>query len=209
MLRLEGIEAIVFDLGGVIIELDFQRSFDQFAALSGKSAEEIHHGLLSSGLLLKYEKGEYSDIQFFEVIKQVFEIDASDEELEAAFVALLLHIPKERIDLIRGLAKDYRLFLLSNTNAIHYRAVNKILHRDTGCEDLSHLFETIFLSYEMALAKPGKEIYEEVIRQAQLNPATTLFLDDNAGNLEGASAVGIQTALVSPEHSILRLFHHE
>jgi glucose-1-phosphatase len=209
MLQLEGIEAIVFDLGGVIIELDFQRSFDQFAALSGKSIEEVQYGLISSGLLLTYEKGLCSDLEFFEEVKHTFGIKASYAEIEAAFIALLLHIPVERIDLIRRLAKHYRLFLLSNTNAIHYKAVNKILYRDTSCEDLSHLFETVFLSYEMALAKPGKEIYQEVIRQAKLNPSMTLFLDDNASNLEGASALGIQTALVSPERSILTLFQYE
>jgi glucose-1-phosphatase len=209
MLQLEGLEAIVFDLGGVIIELDFQRSFDQFAALSGKSANEIHHGLLTSGLLLKYEQGIYSDLEFVEQVKHVFQIDASYEEIEMAFVALLLHIPVDRVQLIRRLSKDYRLFLLSNTSAMHYRAVNRILYRDTGCEDLSVLFEKVFLSYEMGLVKPGKEIYQEVLLQAQLNPSTTLFLDDNASNLEGALAVGIQTALVSPEHSIITLFNNE
>jgi len=209
MLKLEGIDAIIFDLGGVIIDLDFQRSFDQFSVLSGKSSAEIKAGLFDTDILLSYEKGQYDDQQFLHAITQTFGLKASPEEIEEAFLALLLHIPIERVHLLRQLSKDYRLFLLSNTSAIHYREVNKILLRDTGCEDLTHLFETVFLSFEMGLLKPGKEIYEAVLQQAQLNPATTLFLDDNASNLKGASSVGIQTALVTPEQSILSLFNYE
>ncbi len=209
MLNLVGIETLIFDLGGVIIDLDFQRSFDRFAALSGKSPEDIKNGLLDSGLLLRYEKGLYNDVQFIEEVKNTFEINASHEAIEEAFIALLVCIPRARVELIRDLSKTYRLVLLSNTSAIHYRAVNRILLRDAGCEGLSDLFESIFLSYEMGLVKPGKEIYEAVLQQAALNPATTLFLDDNATNLEGASSVGIQTTLVSPEQSMLRLFNYE
>ena len=209
MLQLERIDAIIFDLGGVIIDLDFQRTFDQFAVLSGKSAAEIKSGLLESDLLLKYEKGEFTDFQFLNAIQEKFNTRASHEEMEEAFIALLLHIPIERVHLLRQLSKQYRLFLLSNTSAMHYKEVNNILHRNTGCEDLTHLFETVFLSFEMGLLKPGIEIYETVLQQAQLNPATTLFLDDNASNLKGASSVGIQTALVTPEQSILSLFNYE
>lgn len=208
MLKLKGIEAIVFDLGGVIIDLDFQRSFDQFSALSGKSPQAIREGLFDSGLLHRYEKGHYSDLEFLTEVEKVFDLRCEHPAIEQAFLALLLHIPPERIELIRSLSKDYRLFVLSNTSSIHYKEVNAILKRDTGHEHLDHLFEKVFLSFELGMLKPHQEIYEAVLDQASLKPQSTLFLDDNADNLLGASAVGIQTALVSKEHSILNLFNH-
>ncbi|MDB5274694.1 MAG: HAD-superfamily hydrolase, subfamily variant 3 [Chitinophagaceae bacterium] len=209
MLELKGIEAIVFDLGGVIIDLDFQRSFDQFSALSGKSSQEIKKVLFDSGLLQRYEKGQYTDSQFLQEVKQVFDLNCSSAAIEQAFLALLLHIPPSRIALINSLAKNYRLFVLSNTSSIHYKEVNVILERNTGYKHLNELFEKVFLSFELGMLKPSSEIYTAVLDTANLNPACTLFLDDNTDNLSGAAAVGIQTAWVSPEQSILTLFNYE
>ncbi|MDF2457377.1 MAG: HAD-superfamily hydrolase, subfamily variant 3 [Cytophagaceae bacterium] len=206
MLELKGIDAIVFDLGGVIIDLDFQRSFDQFAALSRKSPKEIREGIFESGLLHRYEKGHYSDLEFLSEIERIFELTCDPRAIEEAFLALLLNIPPARIELIRNLSKDYRLFVLSNTSGIHYKEVNAILRRDTGHEHLDHLFEKVFLSFELGLLKPHQEIYTAVLDAAQLHPQRTLFLDDNADNLKGAAALGIRTALVSKEQSILTLF---
>jgi FMN phosphatase YigB (HAD superfamily) len=209
MLELKGIDAIVFDLGGVIIDLDFQRSFDQFSALSAKSPETIRQGIFESGLLHQYEKGHYTDDQFLTEIEKIFTLTCDRSIIEQAFLALLLHIPLARIELIRKLSKDYRVFVLSNTSSIHYKEVNAILKRDTGYEHLDHLFEKVFLSFELGLLKPHQEIYKAVLDQAQLVPQHTLFLDDNADNLIGASSLGIRTALVSQEQSILNLFNHE
>jgi len=209
MLELKGIEAIVFDLGGVIIDLDFQRSFDQFSTLSGKSSREIREGIFESGLLHRYEKGHYTDLQFLQEIEQLFGLTCDHTAIEQAFLALLLNIPSARIELIRTLSKDYRVFVLSNTSSIHYKEVNAILKRDTGHEHLDHLFEKVFLSFELGLLKPHEEIYAEVLEAAKLKPQHTLFLDDNADNLKGASGLGIRTALVSKEQSILNLFQHE
>jgi FMN phosphatase YigB (HAD superfamily) len=209
MLELKGIEAIIFDLGGVIIDLDFQRSFDQFSALSGKSPEVIRQGMFESGLLHRYEKGFYTDAQFVMEIQKVFELTDDPTSIEQAFLALLLNIPPARMELIRNLSKKYRLFVLSNTSSIHYKEVNVILKRDTGHEHLNDLFEKVFLSFELGMLKPHAEIYAAVLEQAQLKAEHTLFLDDNADNLSGAAALGIRTALVSKEQSILNLFHHD
>ena len=209
MLQLKGIEAIVFDLGGVIIDLDFQRSFDQFARLSGKSQEAIRKGIFESGVLHSYEKGHYTDAEFLTEVEKIFHLTCGHPAIEQAFLELLLGIPAARIELIRNLSKDYRVFVLSNTSAIHYKEVNAILKRDTGHAHLDQLFEKVFLSFELGMLKPHRQIYEAVLDQASLRPEHTLFLDDNHDNLLGASAIGIQTALVSKEQSILNLFNHE
>ncbi len=209
MLELKGIEAIVFDLGGVIIDLDFQRSFDQFSTLSGKSPETIRKGIFDSGILHQYEKGDYTDEEFLVEIERIFMLKGDRLAIEQAFLALLLNIPPARIELIRNLSKKYRVFILSNTSSIHYKEVNAILKRDTGYEHLDLLFEKVFLSFELGLLKPHQEIYKAVLEQALLDPQHTLFLDDNVDNLRGASSLGIHTALVSKEQSILKLFNHE
>jgi epoxide hydrolase-like predicted phosphatase len=209
MLALKGVEAIVFDLGGVIIDLDFQRSFEQFSVLSGQSQEDIKKGLLESGVLQRYEKGQYSDSEFIEEVARMFHLNCSQAEIEEAFLALLLNIPPARIELLKDLSKQYRLFLLSNTSSIHYQEVNRILYKSTGHRHLNELFEKVFLSFELGLLKPSIEIYKTVLKTTHLKPEHTLFLDDNADNLKGASTVGIRTSLVSAEQSILTLFNYE
>jgi glucose-1-phosphatase len=209
MLDLKGIEAIVFDLGGVIIDLDFQRSVDQFAALSGQSPTSIRQGVFESGLLHRYEKGQLTDWEFLSAIEKTLDLRVNHAAIQNAFLALLLTIPPARINLIRNLSKKYRLFILSNTSAIHYQEVNAILKRDTGHEHLDQLFEKVFLSFELGMLKPHAEIYSAVLAHTQLQAARTLFLDDNPDNLLGAQSVGLRTALVTTEQSILNLFHHE
>jgi putative hydrolase of the HAD superfamily len=129
--------------------------------------------------------------------------DLSDEAIDTAWNSLLLDLPPERVALLQKLSESYRIFLLSNTSSIHITQVNKILEASTGIERLDHLFETVFLSYEMGLMKPDAQIYLNVLEQAGLQAEETLFLDDNLDNINGASKLGIDTIHVQKPLTIL------
>jgi putative hydrolase of the HAD superfamily len=104
---------------------------------------------------------------------------------------MILDFPKKRLELLDQLNSKYRVFLLSNTNDIHLQAVNRSLANTTD-RKLDTYFEKVYLSHEVKLRKPHKEIFELVCNEQNLNPVTTLFIDDTIGHINGANSIGLQ-----------------
>lgn len=200
----DSIRNIIFDLGDVIINIDVPRAAQSFASLVGRDAMEVSDLFREGELFRRFETGHMDAAGFRSYVRELLGNPSwEDEIVDTAWNSLLLDIPAERIALIKELGKRYRLFLLSNTSCIHIEAVNRILHEATGVEKLDDLFERLFLSYEMGVMKPHPEIYEQVLKEAGLSAHETLFLDDNADNIRGADAVGIQTIHVQKPLTIL------
>jgi FMN phosphatase YigB (HAD superfamily) len=198
------IKNIVFDLGDVILNIDVPLASSSFSKLSGKEQQEILTLFKEKELFRLFETGLVDEDAFRNMIRELLEFpDWSEEIIDTAWNSLLLDIPPARIDLLKDLSKNYRLFLLSNTSSIHIREVNKILHAASGVEKLDDLFEKVYLSYEMGLMKPNPEIYLQVMRESDLVAEETLFLDDNADNIAAASKLGIDTILVQKPVTIL------
>jgi glucose-1-phosphatase len=202
---------IIFDLGNVLIDIDFERTFKAFAAISEnanwRDGERI---LKEKQIWSKYEKGLLTNSEFRNVIREELTINATDEQIDTAFCGLLMDIEPVRIELIKKLASKYQIYILSNTSSIHFLEVERILERCTGVKSFNDIFHQVFLSYEMGQLKPDVEIYQEVLKQANLIASETLFLDDLVTNLEGAASVGIQTKQIVPrEFTILDLFADE
>lgn len=205
-----GIKNIIFDLGAVIIPIDFEKTFQAFSALSALPVHEIKRRYQSVSLFVDFEKGVIGNFAFLQELRRLLEVDAavSDQQLIDAWNTLLLPIPKERTDRIKALAANYRLFLLSNTNPIHIKDVNRILTECTQIPALEHLFETTWYSYDLGLIKPGTDIYKTVLQLKALQAHETVFLDDNADNIAGARAVGIDALHVTESQSLLELLKH-
>ena len=198
------IKNIIFDLGDVILNIDVPVASKSFAELSGREQAEILELFSQNTLFRQFETGELDEAGFRNYVRQILDFsDLSDEAIDTAWNSLLLDLPPERVELLQKLAKNYRLFLLSNTSSIHITQVNKILEASTGVEKLEDLFETVFLSYEMGLMKPDPKIYQKVLEQAGLEAEETLFLDDNLANIEAASKLGIDTIHVRKPVTIL------
>jgi len=115
---------------------------------------------------------------------------------------LLLDFPAERIELLRRLRKKYRLFLLSNTNGIHYRKFQQQLFVQTG-HYLEDLFEKTYYSHTIGLSKPDAAAFRLVIEENKLDPAETIFIDDTEANMSGAKETGLHVALLRPDTSIM------
>ena len=202
-------ENIVFDLGNVIIDIDFSLTFEALAKLSsGYSAEQIADIMTDQQIWSNYEKGLLKDSEFRKLLRSDLLLQAHDSELDNAFCALLLPIDPNRITLIKRLAKKYRLFILSNTNHIHFKRVEKMIIYATGIDIIEdELIECAFLSYEMGKVKPDKEIYQQLMDEAMILPRHTLFLDDSLPNLKTAEKLGIRTKHIIPnEFTILDYF---
>ncbi len=199
------IKNIIFDLGDVIINIDVPRASQAFAELSQKPFEEVQRLIQHNDVFKKFETGQLFAPDFRNYIREILsQPHWTDAQIDQAWNSLLLDIPSQRIDKIQELAqKGYRLFLLSNTSSIHIEEVNRILHRTTGIAQLGDLFEKLYLSFEMGVMKPHRDIYHGVLQDARILPQESLFLDDNADNIRAASEVGIQTIHVQKPTSII------
>ncbi len=196
----KNMENIIFDLGNVIIDIDFSLTFQALAKLSkGYSVEEIAEIMTDQKLWQDFEKGLFTDNQFRTLLKSNLLLDATDIDIDEAFCALLLPIDPQRIELIKKLAQNHRLFILSNTNHIHFKKVQKMIIEVTGTDIIEEEFiECAFLSYEMGMAKPDKAIYQQLMDEAMILPKETLFLDDMLPNLKAAEKLGIKTIQIVP-----------
>ena len=200
------IKNIIFDLGGVIINLSTQATVVQFAKLGGISEQEVNQRMMQSKEFHDYEKGLITDAHFRDIVRSLLGVNASDIEVDRCWNAMLLDIPIARIQLLQRLKIKYRIFLLSNTNEIHLNCFNRIVQDVTGKPSLDDFFEKAYYSHRMKMRKPDQEIYEVVLHENDLNPDHSIFLDDNLSNLQGAERCGIKTFHVQQPDLILTFF---
>lgn len=203
---LDGIKNIIFDLGGVIINLRFQLTHDAFRKLSQNGQELAFTQAQQSELFDAYETGRITDAAFREGLRRHYAIEATDAEIDEAWNALLLDIPAERIALLQDLGKKYRLFLLSNTNAIHLVKFTQIVADNFSIPSLDSLFEQTYYSHLIGQRKPDAAVFEQILAQHHLAPAETLFVDDSIQHIEGANKVGLRTLFLAPPLTINEAF---
>jgi glucose-1-phosphatase len=179
------INAIIFDFGDVFINLDKQATQDQLQQL-GLTA--WHDDL--NELNMAFEKGNCTRDAFLNGFQKHLP-HASPEEILAAWNAILLDFPLYRLEFLQLLSQKYRLFLLSNTDAIHIDT----FEQKTGSSFYSafyQCFEKVYFSFEVGMRKPDAEIYLHVLQQNELSPKRTLFVDDKKENTDAAQALGMQ-----------------
>jgi len=202
-MNMQGIKNIIFDLGGVIINLDNQRTEDAFTAMGVKGFREYFgHGHAAS-FFKEYEVGGISDAEFIDSIRKLTGISVPDEEIVRGWNALLLDFPPERIQLLKELGKSYRIFLFSNTNALHLAALQQTYAATFGPGSLDDLFERTYYSHLLGMRKPDKVSFEHILRENQLQGSETLFVDDALINVEGAEGAGLKGLYLRPGISLL------
>ena len=200
---LKNIEAIIFDLGGVIINIDFNLTLRALEQYTDKKLGTGEY-LTKNPIFYEYETGKLSEKDFFENLKHIYQLQASNEQLVKAWNALLLDIPESRVELVSELSNQYQTFILSNTNPTHLFEVENILRQQTKANSLKEIVHRPYYSFEMHKAKPEIAIYEQVIEENNLIPQKTLFVDDSLANIEGARKLGLQTLHIAPkQNSIL------
>ena len=192
MIRLSDFDTIIFDFGGVILDIDPDLSRRRFAEMLGV---ENARKLESEQLPQLYEKGLISRAEFIIRINQIAGTQLADSVILDAWNAMLLNYKPPRIEWIKRLHNTHRLLLLSNTNDSHFEYFHNKLIAEYGVT-FYQLFDHVYLSHEMGLLKPSHEIYETVIAEQQLNLRRTLFIEDTARNVTGAQEVGLQTLLI-------------
>lgn len=201
-------DCIFFDFGNVIINIDFQLTYKAFEQLLGDKHTAVMAQWAEQKFHQKIETATYTADEMATILND-FGANLTAEQVKFAWNALLLDIPKERIELLKELAKDYPLYLLSNTNFVHIDHIFSNLEREYGENPLTPLFKKLYLSYEIGHIKPHVDIYQHVIDDLGIDPSKCIFFDDLQENLDGAAKLGIQTQLVTKEQGILELFDYK
>ena len=198
------IKNIIFDLGGVILNINFQRTENAFADLGFADFRQYMTQFHITPFFEDYETGKIDDAAFIKGIQEIAGKPLAEQDIIHAWDALLLDFPPDRIELLEKLKKHYRIFLLSNTNSLHHTVFQEKLYAETG-KRLEDIFEKTYFSHAVHLRKPHAAIYQLVLDENNLNPAETLFIDDTASNFSGAEEIGIQTFYLEPPMTILEM----
>lgn len=185
------IKNIIFDMGGVLVDLNGQRCIEAFDSIGASAISQYVRECRTEDLFLDIEIGRSTTEEFCNEVRRMTGCSAADADIIAAWGELLSPMDdgkKERLLALKE--KGYRLFLLSNTNDMHWQRADKVLFPlgDKGTDDY---FEMVFLSHEMGIRKPCREIYERVLKEAGLDAAETMFVDDNEMNVLAAAELGI------------------
>ncbi|MEY4462277.1 MAG: hypothetical protein RLY98_817 [Bacteroidota bacterium] len=178
------IDTIIFDFGDIFINLDKQATIEGLERLGLSSWNED-----LDRLNISFEKGQISrDAFLLGIQKQI--PNATIDEISMAWNAVLLDFPLYRLEFLQLLSKKFRLFLLSNTDAIH---IDHFEQREGASfyGDFYQCFEKVYFSYEMGMRKPDSEIYTTLINRHELSPKRTLFVDDKKDNTDAAKALGL------------------
>lgn len=202
------IKNLLFDFGGVLVDLDMQRCSRAFRSL-GIDVSQFLHSYRQEGTFLEFERGNVSFAQCCQEIRDTQHVPhVTDQQMAWAWNAFLLDVPVERLEFLLRLKSRYRLFLLSNTNHIHWQLAEDIYFRHKGLQ-IGDFFEQCFLSFRLHLDKPAPQIFHAVAQQGGIEPEETLFFDDSEKNCEAARQCGFQALTAPLEGGWMNFFDSE
>ena len=197
------INTIIFDLGGVILNIDYKRTIDEFKKLGIKNAEHLYSKKQQSKLFDQIETGKITKEYFLKKLKEKT-TNSKLDEVRNAWNALLLDLPEKRVKMLQELKKKYNLILLSNTNIIHIEALKKKFG-EKKYNEFYNLFNKVYYSHEINVRKPSKDAFNVIIKQNKLTINKVLFIDDSPQHISSAKKIGINTLHVNSEKDITDL----
>ncbi len=202
----KNITAVIFDLGGVLFDIDYSLTQKAFIALGATDFQKQYSQQVQHGVFDEFEKGNIPPSGFRSEVLKWLPAHTTEAQVDKAWNALLIGFPKEKVELVKRLRNRYRVLLLSNTNHIHLPAVLQMMDEAHGSGAMQQMFEKEYYSCKMGMRKPDAEIFQHVIKENKLDPSLTLFIDDIAHNVKGADSIGIQTLHCTAEVSLFDYF---
>ena len=201
---MKNVKAIIFDLGAVILNINYQNTIDEFKKLGVKNPNSFYSKKTQTHLFNQIETGKISQKEFLLQLQKETS-DASIQQVKNAWNAMLLDLPEERIKLLKSLNQNYTIFLLSNTNALHICKFKKKLGNKEYAE-FYNLFDKVYYSHKIGFRKPQAEAFTIILNQNKLAAHEVLFIDDSPQHIEGAKKLGIQAYHLKDEEEVTTLF---
>lgn len=203
---LTGIQNIIFDLGRVLLNLDFDASIKAFKKIGHDDEMLDHKNAYADPVFYKLEVGKVRPQQFRSRIREILlKEELTDQQIDDAWCAMVLNIPSYRVKILQQLKEKYRLFLFSNTNKIHIDKLLPEFKSDHGI-NFPELFENVFYSHEIHERKPDLTAYKKVIELAGIHPEETIFIDDLEKNISGAERAGLNTFWLKDGKDLSEIF---
>ncbi len=199
------IKNIIFDLGGVLLNIGYNNTSIAFKNLGIENFDEMFSQFKSNDLFEKLETGNISEDDFYKEIKKASPVALTDREINTAWDAMLLDFRIDSLNFLETLKDKYNIYLLSNTNAIHHRAFAITYQLETGKVSLDDYFIKAYYSHIVGLRKPNADIYEFVLADGNMKREETLFIDDSINNIETAIKLGLKTHHLLAEERIENL----
>jgi HAD superfamily hydrolase (TIGR01509 family) len=196
------IKNIVFDLGNVLFDIDYNKTISAFEQIGFENFKESFSPEKMDGLFKNLEKGTITEDYFYTSIKSISTMPLTNSEIKNAWNAMLLNFRIESLVFLQKIKHKYNLYLLSNTNSIHLTEVNKIFIANVGVPSLNNYFIKAYYSNLIGLRKPDVDTYIYVLKHAGINAEETLFIDDLETNINGARLAGMQTHLLLPSQRV-------
>ncbi len=199
---------IIFDFGGVIINLDYELTTQAFKRLGIDDFSSLFSKAKQNNLFDDYEKGVISSDKLRSELKKVLPPSTTNEQIDDAWNAMLLDLPNERLELLLKFKDTHQTYLLSNTNEIHINTFHSQLRKMHNEENLNNYFDKVYFSYKIGMRKPDAEIFEFVLNENNLIAEETLFIDDSIQHIEAANKLNINTHHLEVEReSLMTLFN--
>lgn len=203
---MQSIKNIIFDFGGVIYDIDYFKSVDEFTKLGAIDFETMYSQAVQNKLFEQLEIGRLTDAEFRKELKLNLNPNTSTIEIDNAWNALLIGFKKKRLNLLKRLSENYNIYLLSNSNSIHYKVFLEEFQQITNLKSFDDLFTKAYFSFEIKLRKPDLDTFQYVIDKQKLDPTKCLFIDDSIQNIEPAQAVGLKTYFLRKGEDMMDLF---
>ncbi len=199
----KGVTSVIFDLGGVLVDLSAEKTAAEFAVLAGISMPDVFLAYTSNPDFNAYEKGDISDSDFRNAVRRIFSTDASDFEIDRCWNAMLLNLPTTKLKLLEALKQRFKTIVLSNTNAIHLNYIERFMLNGTRLE---RHFHKAYYSHKLRMRKPELNIYSHVLKENNMIAEQTIFLDDSRENINAAKSLGIQTIHITHPDQVFDIF---
>lgn len=185
-----GIENVIFDLGGVVIDLDRDRAVRALEKLGLEDADAMLGLYGQQEPFYGLETGERSSGEFFDIMRSRMQPGVTDKQITEAINQFLVALPLKRLEMLRRMRlAGYRIFMLSNTNPVMFNTwIDRAFRQEGG--SVNDYFDGIVVSYEELMCKPNVAIFETLMRRYGLNPSATLMLDDSEKNCQAAAEAG-------------------
>lgn len=193
---MKNIQNIIFDLGGVIINLDVYKTIEEVNRISHVPFETIYTQAKQNDLFNLLDKGKISNKDFFKELKKELNFRGNDKDLVNAWNAMLLDVPESRLDTLVDAKQNYNTYLLSNTCEPHIEVFERELYLEHGVKNFEDYFDRVYYSCRVGMRKPDKEIFELVLKENELNPTETVFIDDSIQHVKAAGECGIRSYLL-------------
>jgi putative hydrolase of the HAD superfamily len=195
---MQNIKNIIFDYGNVIFEINFKKAQDAFTQLGINNVEDFFAHKNHNTLFDDFEIAGITPDDFRAGIRTAANnSNLTNEQIDEAWNSLLIGVSANNHDVLLKVKEKYRTFLLSNNNEIHYDWIINYIKKEFGINNYNDYFEKAYFSQQMRLRKPNTNIFEQVIRENNLNPAETLFIDDSPQHIDGAKKAGLHTLLMN------------